>query len=345
MSIDSTNFEASFTQLCKEGRSKGISDLHIARGGPMTYLKSGVNTQHCARVPEAFFDKLLEQALRGRPSPLPAHDFNGSVVLHNVRVRVNAFFASGVPCLSLRLLADFVPSPQDLGVPPSFTKIVETARSGLILVTGPTNSGKSTTLASLINQRAAAMSRVIVTLEDPVEYPIGVGSSCRVFQRDVGTDLPSFKEGLSSAMRQSPDTILVGEIRDDLAAEAVLSLAASGHLVLSTFHTTSASQTVDRFVQMFSGREGWASSRLSDSLVAAVCQRLVPRSDGQGRTALFEVCVLNSAMRNHIRSGRAKDIRNEIQSATGCVTFERSIRDAEAAGLLARNSINAQDLL
>jgi twitching motility protein PilT len=233
----------------------------------------------------------------------------------HARLRGNAFFQRGSASLALRMIPSKIPTLDELGLPGVVQRMVESP-SGLILVTGPTGSGKSTTLAAMVDHVNRLRRCHILTIEDPIEYvhEHGLGA---VNQREVGADTESFARGLRSALREDPDVLMVGEMRDLASIETVLTMAETGHLVFATVHTNDTSQAVDRVVGVFPGEtQNQVRLQLSASLVGVIYQRLIPRIDG-GLVAAYEILAGTHAVRNLIREGNTRQLRNAITMAQG----------------------------
>ena len=231
----------------------------------------------------------------------------------NARLRGNAFRQRGSASLSLRMIPSQIPSLADLGLPPIVEKMVDLA-SGLILVTGPTGSGKSTTLAAMIDHVSHKRRCHVLTIEDPIEYLHGHGLGA-ISQREVGTDTDSFARALRSALREDPDVLMVGEIRDLESIDTVLTMAETGHLVFTTLHTNDTAQAIDRLVGVFPGeRQDQVRTQLAACLGGVIYQRLLPRIGG-GLTGAYEVMAGTHAVRNLIRDGNTRQLRNAITMA------------------------------
>lgn len=214
---------------------------------------------------------------------------------------------------------------------------------GLILVTGPTGSGKSSTLAAMIHSINQSESKHIVTLEDPIEFLHSHGK-CLVDQREVGSDTHSFASGLRAALRQDPDVILVGEMRDLETISAAVTAAETGHLVLATLHTTDAPQTIDRIIDAFPGhQQNQIRSQLASVMLAVVSQRLFPRATGRGRVCATEILVNTPAVANLIRTEKTHQLKNVMQTSRslGMHTLEMSIREHLAGGLITSTAAKA----
>jgi len=243
------------------------------------------------------------------------------------RYRVNAFMESGQAAAAFRRIPDVPPTLEELGLPPVLADLTR-LRRGLILITGPTGSGKTTTLAAMIHRINIERSEHIVTIEDPVEFQHQHINSI-VQQREVGRDTAHFARALRSALREDPDVILIGEMRDLETIAAAVSAAETGHLVLATLHTNSAVQAVDRIIDVFPpNQQLQIRAQLSASLEAVLAQRLVPLAAG-GRVAVLEVLLANDAVRNLIREGKTHQIDTAMQSGVkdGMVLFDKVLAD------------------
>jgi twitching motility protein PilT len=248
------------------------------------------------------------------------------------RFRANCFFRSGGLAMSVRAIPLSVPSPGEIGVPPMLAAACD-LKQGFVLVTGPTGSGKSTTLASMIEHINARRAVHILTIEDPIEYTFNHRVAA-IDQREVGVDTRSFARALRSALREDPDVILVGEMRDPETIQFALTLAETGHLVFATLHTNDASQSLDRISDVFPPeRQTQIRVQLAAAIAAVVSQRLLPRTGG-GLVAAFELLIANDAVRNLIREGRTHQLRNVIRSgrAEGMVTLESALNELIASG-------------
>ena len=250
------------------------------------------------------------------------------------RFRANAFHQRRNVALSIRLIPFEIPTFDDLGLPPIVNQLV-TLQQGLILVTGPTGAGKSTSLASMLDWINANRRAHILTIEDPIEY-VHHHRLSAVNQREVGDDTESFERALRSALREDPDVLLVGEMRDLESIAIALTIAETGHLVFATLHTNDTAQAVDRIVDVFPGdRQDQIRVQLANTLVAVLHQRLLPMIDG-GRAAAFEVLIANHAVRNLIREGKSRQLRNMIVAGQqeGMQTLEMALNDLVARGLI-----------
>lgn len=304
--------------LLHKAKALGASDLHLIVDSPALLRINGkLQTLEDAALLTA--DDISQAFLR-ITTPQEREDFNRQLELDFGfslagvgRLRCNAAQQRGTISLAIRLLPEKIPTIDELGLPQIYKDLALKPR-GLIIVTGPTGSGKTTTEAAMINHLNTVESRHVVTIEDPIEY-IHPTAKCAVTQRQLGTDTLSFAEALKHILRQDPDVILVGEMRDLETASAVLTLAETGHLILSTGHAPSSSQAAERIIDLFPPHERHlAQMRLSSLLVAILCQVLVPRADGSGRVAAVEVMLANPPVRSLIREGKIYLLHNVIRT-------------------------------
>lgn len=253
------------------------------------------------------------------------------------RYRVNVFRQKGNVAMVLRVVNSSIPSPEKLGIPESVVNLYQRKR-GLILVTGPTGSGKSTTLASLIDKVNQYRDAHIITLEDPIEY-LHEHKKSIVNQREVGMDTDNYGNALRAALREDPDVILVGEMRDLDTISVAVRAAETGHLVLSTLHTIGAASTVDRIIDVFPPhQQQQIRMQLSNTLEAIISQQLIPTSDGAGRVAAFEVLHATYPARNLIRENKSYQLPNVMQTgkSLGMVTMDDSIMQLYVDGIIDR---------
>lgn len=254
------------------------------------------------------------------------------------RFRVNAHYQRDSIGMSFRVISSNIPELETLNLPDIITQLTDLPR-GLILVTGPTGSGKSTTLASMINRMNEVYRKRIITLEDPVEYALENNESM-IEQREIGSDCPNFASGLRHALRQDPDVILVGEMRDLETTSSTITAAETGHLVLSTLHTVNAYQTIERIVDIYPGeQQNQIRSMLANTLQAVVSQTLFKRSDGEGMVPCVEILLCTSAVRNCIRENRVYEIPNIIETSRriGMQLMDHSIADMYQKGFVHRD--------
>jgi twitching motility protein PilT len=256
------------------------------------------------------------------------------------RYRVNVYKKRNGISIALRLIPTQIPSHSTLGIEPSVLSLVG-KHQGLVLVTGPTGSGKTTTIASLIRYMNEHQRRHIITLEDPIEY-IHENGTCLIDQREIGVDTSTFAAGLRAALRQDPDVILVGEMRDLETIQTALTAAETGHLVMATLHTTDAPQTIDRIIDVFPpAQQHQIRTQLAGVLNGILSQRLIPTTDKQGRVALTEILINNKAVANLIRTEKVHQIHGVIETGhhLGMRSLQASIRDRLRQGIIDMNTL------
>lgn len=261
------------------------------------------------------------------------------------RFRINAYLQGGTISLACRPVRTQIPTLEELGLP-EVCKSLVLKRSGLIVVTGPTGCGKSTTLAAMMNYLNQKERRKVVTIEDPIEF-VHQDKRCIFSQRELGRDTRSFTNALKHALRQDPDVILVGEMRDLETMSTALTAAETGHLVLTTLHTPSAPQVIDRFIDVFPPhQQQQVRAQLSTALEGVLYQTLVSRSDGSGRIAAVEVMLATSAIRNLIREGKTYQILNAIQmgSQYGMQTLDQALLALCRNGIISQEEALAQSV-
>src|ERR687883_501899 len=299
----------------------GASDIHLKLGKPPMVRRDGSVGPLDGMLPLEAKD--LEEALNtvgaAAPKRLQAfHETGDMDVAYQdadlPRFRVNAFRQRGATSFAFRVIPKNVPKFEDLHLPPGIKKLADEHR-GLILVTGATGSGKTTTLAAMIDFMNRNRSQHIVTIEDPIEI-LHPDHGCIVNQREVGLDTTDFMQALRRALRQDPDVILIGELRDAETAQTALQAAESGHLVLSTMHTVDAAETIGRMVEFFHGvKQPMIRSIMAGVLRGVISQRLLPRKDG-GRVAAVEVMVTNTRIADLIRENQTEDITEAIEEGS-----------------------------
>lgn len=235
---------------------------------------------------------------------------------NEARFRVNAFFQRGHLSIVMRYVRNVIRTLDELGMPEVMKELVSND-NGLILFVGPTGSGKSTSLAAMIEHINTNWAKHVITIEDPIEY-VYENKQALIEQREVGVDAPSFPAALRAALREAPDTILLGEMRDLESVSTAITVAETGHLVLSTVHANNASGTIDRIIDIFpAGYKDQIRIQLADILIAVFNQRLVPKADGSGSMAIVEVMIGNPAVRNAIRTANTSQLQSIIQTASG----------------------------
>lgn len=327
------------------------SDLHLKPGAAPTLRIHGQlvpledHNPPSAEELEAIFQTMVSDEQLSEFKRNYELDYSYQTDDH-LRFRVNASIQRGKISLAFRRVTMHIPSIDDLNLHP-LCKELAVKNQGLILVTGPAGSGKSTTLTAMIEHLNQREARRIVTVEDPIEY-LYEDKQSFITQRELGSDTRSFVVATIQALRQDPDVILVGEMRDPDTMAACLTAAETGHLVLSTMHTNNAPQTIDRIVDSFPPhQQGQIRMQLSLTLIAVLAQRLLPRLDKPGRIPVMEIMVANNAVRNLIREGRTHQMRNVIQTSKdlGMQTMEDSLRKRYQQGLISMDMAlaNAND--
>lgn len=302
--------------LVNYARTHDCSDIHITAALPPMFRHLG-QLQTGPFISDAAMSRGLILSLldeRQKETLQCGSDLDFAFTdMRGQRQRVNVFHQQGQLAAAIRVLRNDIPALEDLRLPPAIRGLADQPR-GLVLVTGPTGSGKSTTLAAMIGHINATRHAHIITIEDPVEY-LHPHRGCIVHQRELHQDVESFASALRSAMREDPDVILVGEMRDYETISAAVTAAETGHLVFSTLHTTSASQTIDRIVDVYPQHsQGQIRSQLSGVLRGIVSQTLLPRADGAGRIAATEILLGTDAVLNMIREGKYHQLPSAMQS-------------------------------
>jgi twitching motility protein PilT len=330
--------------LLQRAADAGASDIHLKAGRPPILRHDGqlASLDDWPVLREADLEAILESICAGTPSRLETFRRSGELDTAYSqeklpRFRVNAFRQRGDVSLAFRLIPREVPEFTSLQLPPGVERLSEEQR-GLILVTGATGAGKTTTLASMIGHINRTRRQHIVTIEDPIEI-LHDDATCIVNQREVGIDTDSFNEALRRALRQDPDVILIGELRDAETAETALQAAESGHLVLSTLHTVDAAETLGRMIEFFPAIEQpQIRSILAGVLRGVVSQRLLPKANG-GRIPAVEVMVVNARIQDLVRDGKTEEIPEAIDEGVffSMQTFTKALIDLVLAGEVDRD--------
>ena len=317
-----------FEEFIMQARELGASDIHLTVGAP-TVIRVNGELQKYQELSDQVVHRTIVSILSAEQEKLltEGHDIDFSFELKNgARQRVNVFHQEGRLACAIRLLNSDIPKISQLGMPGTVLEFAK-KRKGLVLVTGPTGAGKSTTLAAMIQYINENRSCHIITIEDPVEYRYSQVKST-IHQREIGRDVPSFDYALRSALREDPDVILIGEMRDYETIMLALTAAETGHLVFGTLHTASAAQTVDRIIDVcpVESKEQ-VRSQLSNMIQGVISQSLVPTSDGKSRVAAVEIMVGTDAIKNLIRSNKVAQMETTMQgaSAAGMVTLYDSL--------------------
>jgi twitching motility protein PilT len=328
------------------------SDLHLSTGlPPMVRVHGDVQplggsadaAPLTADDVRGFVESLLDERQRAEQAQRAEFDFSVSVPGLG-RFRGNAYRQQRGPGLALRVIPSQVRTLEELGAPAALADMVR-RRHGLVLVTGPTGSGKSTTAAAMVDLVNRTRPGHIVTIEDPVEY-VHTSQRCIVTQREIGADTPSFPAALRAALREDPDVLFVGEMRDLETISLALTAAETGHLVIATLHTAGAAKSVDRIVNVFpAGEQQFVRTLLAGCLVGVVSQALLKCSGQAGRIAAFEVLLATSGVRSLIRQGKVHQLPSAMQTGLnqGMITFRRSVKPLLDAGRV--DAAEANELL
>jgi twitching motility protein PilT len=332
---------AKIEELLKLMKQHGASDLHLVGGSPpylrvqgeMVKLKYKAVSEEVCRA--LIYELLSEGQIEHFEENL---ELDLSYALQGTgRFRVNVFMQRNGIGGVFRLIPEDILTIEELGLPRQLYDLID-ATEGLILVTGPTGSGKSTTLAALIHSINATQRAHIITIEDPIEF-VHQNQMCLINQRELGSHTQSFANALRAALREDPDIILLGEMRDLETIALAITAAETGHLVFGTLHTNNAVKTIDRVIDVFpEGQQSQIRVMLSESLRGVVSQTLLPRADGRGRVPAVEILVNNSAVANLIREGKTFQVQTSMQTgqAQGMVTFEASVNDLVRKGLVSK---------
>ena len=334
--------EVTIEQIMGCAKDAGASDVHITVGiSPKMRVNGKLMVMPFPVLlpvdTKRICDSMMDDNQKEHFEEKGEWDFSYSIPQMG-RYRVNAFRQRGSVAMVLRIVGTVVPTPESLSLPPSVIELYKMKR-GLVLVTGPTGSGKSTTLASLVGKINMDLDAHIITLEDPIEYLHRHARSI-VNQREIGIDATSYDLALRSALREDPDVILVGEMRDLETISTAITAAETGHLVLSTLHTIGAAATIERIIDVFPPhQQEQIRTQLANVLVSVVSQQLVPTVDRRGRVAAFEVMHATPAIRNLIRENKTHQIATSIQTSRrlGMITMDDALVELYMKGKIDRN--------
>lgn len=323
--------------LIQAGLEKGASDIHLSVGRGPTYRIHGdlISFDPKSLTPqdlETMMREITTEEQRKRIAEVGGVDF-GFSFSDQARIRASVFKEKGNFGIALRPLPNRFFKFDEIGLSEKVIELLNRPR-GLILVTGPTGSGKTTTLATMLNYINETLPKHIITVEDPIEF-MHPHKKALITQREVGDDVSDFSEAVVKALRQDPDVILIGEMRDLATMEAAIRAAETGHLVFATLHTTGAARTVDRIIDVFpSHQQPQVRVQLSATLIAVISQTLLPKTDGKGRVASFEIMIATPAIRNLIREGKTYQITSEIQTGAryGMKLLDDHLRELYEAG-------------
>ena len=326
--------------------NKKISDFHIRSGWPLAYRQTG----EIHKIQEVVVKKQdLQDLISTNCNEIEmkrfqdTHELDSSVTLAGLRFRANFYKTIHGPAAVLRRVESVIPTMDQFDLPPVLYDIID-MHKGLVLVTGPTGSGKSTTLAAIVNEINKTRTANIITVEDPVEF-IHTDNKSIVSHREVGKQTQSFAAALKAALREDPDVILVGEMRDLETVSLALTAAETGHLVFGTLHTSGAPSTINRIIDVFPPeQQAQIRAQISTSLKMVVTQRLFKTKDGQGRCGAFEVMKCTAPVQNLIREAKIHQIPSIMQTAVrdGMITMEKSIQDLVSSGKIDASAAKAE---
>jgi len=334
--------------LLRMALAENASDLHLKVGSPPIFRVNGelVPQKGTQEITSQDLNQILDEMTteEQRSSFTNEMELDFAYEIHGVgRFRVNAYLQRGTISLACRPVRTKIPTIEELELP-EVCKSLVLKPGGFVLVTGPTGCGKSTTLAAMLSYLNHQQGRRVITIEDPIEF-IHKDDMCIFSQREIGADTKSFASALKHALRQDPDVILVGEMRDLETMTTALTAAETGHLVLTTLHTSSAPQAVDRFIDVFPPhQQQQVRIQLSTTLEGVLYQSLVPRSDGAGRVAAVELMLATPAVRNLIREGKTYQLMNIIQTSAehGMQTMNQALLTLFRKGLISRDAALAR---
>ena len=325
-------------------KDKQISDFHLRGGSDIAYRKLGdIIIEQNSKITEKDLDGLLKSNCSEKDIKIfhEKNELDSAVMLGDLRFRANFYKTLNGTGAVLRRVETKAPLMDDLNLPPILYELLDTHK-GLVLVTGPTGSGKSTTQAAIINQINEARQSNIITIEDPVEF-VHKDKKSIISQREVGKQTNSFANALKAALREDPDVILVGELRDLETISLALTAAETGHLVFGTLHTSGAPNTINRIIDVFPPeQQGQIRAQLSESLKMVVTQNF-SKKDGSGRVGAFEIMVCNAPIKNLIREAKIHQIPSVMQTAQreGMITMEKSIEDLVGTGVISNAEKNS----
>ena len=315
-----------------------LSDLHIRANQPLAIREHGeiaifsddiVSGEDIKKFLKKHIDPHHTEKLKKEMQ------LDTAIIVKGIRYRANVYESFNGDCIVLRKIETVIPVAEDLNIPPILLSACD-YKNGLILITGPTGSGKSTTLAAMINRINLTRKENIITIEDPIEF-IHSNQMCIISQREIGKNATSFANGLRGALREDPDIILLGEMRDYETVSAALTAAETGHVVMGTLHTNGAPNTINRLIDVFpAAQQPQARSMLSQSLRMVVTQQLLKKKDGSGRVGAYEIMVCNNAVQNLIRENKVFQIPSIMQTsmAEGMITMDKAIENLKATGAI-----------
>lgn len=337
---------ADLNKLLQYAVRQEASDIHLSAGlPPILRIHGALRRLDTAPLTKVAMERLLSDLLTEQQMA-KYRDQNeldfAYAVAEVARFRTNVFRQLRGPAIALRVIPDKVRSLKELACPQGIYTLAR-ARKGLVLVTGPTGSGKSTTLAAMLDLINCERPEHILTIEDPIEY-VHTPKKCLINQRELGEHTPSFASALRAALREDPDVILVGEMRDLETISLALTAAETGHLVFATLHTMSAAETVNRIVDVFPPeQQGQVRAMFANAVVGIVAQRLLPRADRQGRVAVHEIMIATNALRNLIREEKSHQLYSAIQtgSSYGMQTIDSVLATLYQQGIITAEVVEA----
>jgi twitching motility protein PilT len=337
---------ADIFSILKTAVDKNCSDIHIVPNMPPMVRLSGSLVPMPEMKNEILTGQDTQNLIYGILHPELKKKFEEDMELDTslqikeiARFRLNLLRQKDGVGAVLRVIPSVIPAPQDLGFTPAMFELTKLPR-GLVLVTGPTGSGKSTTLACMLDQINKSREEHILTIEDPIEF-VYKSEKCVVTQREVGLHTTSFAKALRSALREDPNIVLIGEMRDLETIQSALTIAETGHLVFATLHTTDAPQTVDRIIDVFPPyQQQQVRMMLSVVLKGVICQQLLPRLTGKGRVAAREVMIATGAICNLIREGKTHQLYSAIETGSkfGMISLDKTLAELVKKGLIAREA-------
>ncbi|EKF49001.1 twitching motility protein [Thermosipho africanus H17ap60334] len=330
-------------EIINKAKSLRATDIHLSVDNPPVIRVDGFlsKMQGYQPITKVELKEALEQLLSENGVSAESMETDFSFGFQDVRIRANLYYERGNPAIALRIITKKIRTFEELGLPQILRDFCD-RDTGLVIVTGPTGSGKSTTLAAMIDYINSKYAYHIITIEDPIEY-VFENKNSLIHQREVGRDTEEFADALKYALRQDPDIILVGEMRDLETISMALTAAETGHLVFGTLHTNSAATAPERIVDVFPAhQQKQISLQLANTLVGVVYQRLVPKKNG-GLVPIVEVLVANTAVRNLIREGKIHQIESIMQTAQkqGNILFDDALLKAYFAGEISKESVVA----
>ena len=330
-------------QLLRLAVRYNASDMHITVGRPPAFRINGrLRTIPADKLTEEDTRRYAKECLNNEKYEqlLSEGEVDYTISIPGIsRFRVNAFFQKGCIAMAFRVLPCRIPSFEELGFPPVIKDICK-IREGMILVTGPTGSGKSTTMASIIDEINSTMDGHILTLEDPIEFNFE-HKKCIVNQREIGKDSKSYANALRASLREDPDVIFIGEMRDIESISIAVTAAETGNLVFSTLHTLGGAKTIDRLIDVFpSDQQQQIRTQVAGALKAVISQRLIPKKDNTGRVAAIEIMIVTPAISNLIREGKVAGINSAIQTGVshGMQLLDKSIADLYKKGKISKEN-------